>query len=57
VYARKVNTREELFLQILSAARSINNTTVLHNLQVLWLQESENVTKQMEDTLNSLLEC
>jgi len=29
VYAHKVNTREELLLRILSAARSINNTTVL----------------------------
>jgi hypothetical protein len=26
-------------------------------LQVLWSHESENASKQMEDTLNSLLEC
>jgi len=30
VYARKVNTREELLQQILSAAGSINNAAVLH---------------------------
>jgi len=30
VYAHKVNTREELLQQILSAAKSINNTAVLH---------------------------
>ena len=30
VYAHKVNTREELLQQILSAVRSINNAAVLH---------------------------
>jgi len=32
VYAHKVNTREELLQRILSAARSINNAAVLHNV-------------------------
>ena len=32
VYAHKVNTREELLQQILSAARSINNAAVLHKV-------------------------
>jgi hypothetical protein len=32
VYAHKVNTREELFQRILSAARSINNAAVLHKV-------------------------
>ena len=30
VYASNVNTREELFQRILSTARGINNTAVLH---------------------------
>jgi len=55
VYAHKLNTREELLQWILSAARSINNTAVLRKLQVLWSHESENVSKQMEDTSNNLL--
>ena len=32
VYARKVNTREELLQQILSAAGSINNAAVLRKV-------------------------
>ena len=35
-------------------------STTLHcfvKLQVLWLHESENATKQTDDTLNNLLEC
>jgi len=32
VYAHKVNMREELLQQILCAARSINNTAILHNV-------------------------
>jgi len=32
VYAHKGNTREELLQQILSTARSINNTAVLHKV-------------------------
>ena len=32
VYARKVNTREELLQRILSAARSTNNAAVLRNV-------------------------
>jgi hypothetical protein len=32
VSARKVNTREKLLQQILSAARSINNASVLHKV-------------------------
>jgi len=32
VYARKVNTREELLQRILSAARSINNAAVLRKV-------------------------
>jgi len=55
VFAHNVNTREELLQRILSAARSINNAAV--RLQVLWSRESENVSKQMEDTLNNLREC
>ena len=57
VYAHKGNTREELLQQILSTARSINNTQCFVRLQVLWSHESENASKQTEDTLNNLLEC
>jgi hypothetical protein len=32
VYAHKVNTREELLQQILSAARNINNAAVLRKV-------------------------
>jgi hypothetical protein len=32
VYANKVNMREEILQQILSAARSINNAAVLHKV-------------------------
>jgi len=32
VYAHKVNIREELLQRILSAARSINNTAMLHRV-------------------------
>jgi hypothetical protein len=33
VYAYKVNMTEELFQQILSAARSINNAAVFHKFK------------------------
>ena len=42
VYAHKVNMREELLQQILSAARSINNTAVLRNVTsspVTWVRK------------------
>jgi len=54
VYAHKVNTREELLLRILDAARSINNAAVLR--KVLWSHETENAFKQT-DTSKNLLEC
>jgi len=57
VCAHRVNTRQELMQQILSAARSINTLQCIVRLQILWSHESENASKQMEDTLNNLLEC
>jgi len=54
--AHKVNTREELFQRILTAAKSINNAAVVRKVTILWSHESENVSKPMEDTSNNLLE-
>jgi hypothetical protein len=56
VYVHKVNTREELFQRILGSARSIDNAAVLLSLRVLWSNESENVSKLMEDTSNNFLD-
>jgi len=47
----------ELLQLILIAARSINSAAVLHNVTSTVVTESENVSKQMEDTSNNLLEC
>jgi hypothetical protein len=54
VCAHKLNKREELLQRILSAAGSINNTACFISLQVLWSHQSENVSKQMEDTSKQL---
>jgi len=56
VYAHKVNMTEELLQKILSAARNISNAAVLHKFKSSLVTRVRNVTKQTEDTSNSLLE-
>ena len=57
VYAQKVNTREEMLQRILTAARSINNAVVLRKFTSSLVTRDRNVSKQMEDISNNLLEC
>jgi hypothetical protein len=57
VIARKVNTKEKL-LQRISALQEASTTLLFFiRVQVCWSHESENASKQMEDTFNNLLEC
>jgi len=57
VYAHKVNTREELLLRILSAARSINNAAVLRKITSSLVTHVRKCMQTMEDTSNNLYEC
>jgi len=57
VYAHGVNTREELLQRILALQEASTKLQRFVGLQVLWPHESENASKQTEDTSNNLLEC
>ena len=51
-------TQEKNYSSEFSALQEASTTLQYSiSLQVLWLLESENVSKQMEDTLNNLFEC
>ena len=51
-------TREKNYCSEISALQEPSTTLQCFvRLQVLWSHESENLSKQMEDTSNNLLEC
>jgi arginine repressor len=54
VHAQKMNTKEELPRQILSAARRINNAAVLRTLKRLLVKRVRKCIKQIEVTLKNL---
>ena len=56
VFAHKLNTREDSseFSALQEASTTLQRFI---RLKVLWSHESENVSKQTENTSNNLLEC
>jgi hypothetical protein len=57
VYAQKLNTREELLQRLLALQETSTTLQCFVRLQFLWSHESENASKQTENTWNNLLEC
>ena len=57
VYAQKVNTKEEPFQRIRTVVRRINNAVVLRMFTSSLVTRDRDVSKQIEDISNNLLEC
>jgi CTP synthase (UTP-ammonia lyase) len=56
VYAHKVNIRENYASYFSALQKASTTLQCFVRLQVLWSHESENVSKQKEDTSKTLLE-